>query len=63
MKLMPMIVTMWAAWYYGLSLSDYIAYCAVLMLVNEAMMQLQNITKDGARLLHDICRTPQYGTP
>ena len=54
MKLMPMIVTMWAAWYYGLSLSDYIAYCAVLMLVNEAMMQLQNITKDGARLLPEI---------
>ena len=54
MKLMPMIVTMWAAWYYGLSLSDYIAYCAVLMLVNEAMMQLQNITKDGARLLLEI---------
>ena len=54
MKLMPMIVTMWAAWYYGLSLSDYIAYCAVLMLVNEAMIQLQNITKDGARLLPEI---------
>ena len=49
-----MIVTMWAAWYYGLSLSNYIAYCAVLMLVNEAMMQLQNITKDGARLLPEI---------
>ena len=54
MKLLPMIVTMGAAWYYGLSLSDYIAYCAVLMLVNEAMIQLQNITKHASRILPEV---------
>ena len=54
MKLLPMIVTMGAAWYYGLSLSDYIAYCAVLMLVNEAMIQLQNIIKHASRILPEV---------
>ena len=41
LKFLPMIVTMWAAWYYGLSLSDYIAYCAVLGLVCNSILQLQ----------------------
>ena len=58
LKFLPMIVTMWAAWHYGLSLSDYIAYCAVLGLVCEAVSQLQNITKMVARLLPEmqLCR-------
>ena len=54
LKFLPMIVTMWAAWHYGLSLSDYIAYCAVLGIVCEAVRQLQSITKLVARLLPEI---------
>ena len=55
---LPMIVTMWAAWHYGLALSDYIAYCAVLGIVSEAVNQLQSITKVVARMLPEIelCR-------
>ena len=58
LKFLPMIVTMWAAWHYGLSLSDYIAYCAVLALACEAVRQLQSITKLVARLLPEmqLCR-------
>ena len=58
LKLLPMIVTMWAAWHYGLSLSDYIAYCAVLGIVCGAVLQLQNIVKVTARLLPEmqLCR-------
>lgn len=58
LKSLPMIVTMWAAWHYQLPLSDYIAYCAVLGLVCEAVRQLQSITKMVARLLPEIqlCR-------
>ena len=58
LKFLPMIVTMWAAWHYGLSLSDYIAYCAVLGLVCKAVSQLQGITKMVSRLLPEIrlCR-------
>ena len=58
LKLLPMIVTMWAAWHYGLALSDYVAYCSVLGLVCVAVQQLQTITKDVARLLPGIqlCR-------
>ena len=57
-KFLPMIVTMWAAWHYGLSLSDYIAYCSVLGLVSMAILQLQGITKTVSRLLPEIqlCR-------
>ena len=54
LKLLPMIVTMWAAWHYGLSLSDYIAYCAVLGIVCEAVLELQSITKILSRLLPEI---------
>ena len=53
-QLLPMIVTMWAAWHYQLSLSDYIAYCAVLALVCGAINQLQTISKDVARLLPEL---------
>lgn len=41
---LPTFVTMWAAWHYGLGLSDYIAYISVLGLVTEAMNELQGIT-------------------
>ena len=58
LKFLPMIVTMWAAWQYQLSLSDYIAYCAVLGLVCNAVSNLQGITKMMSRLLPEIqlCR-------
>ena len=58
LKLLPMIVTMAAAWYYQLSLSDYIAYCAVLGIVCGAVLQLQTIVKVVARLLPEmqLCR-------
>ena len=58
LKFLPMIVTMWAAWYYGLTLSDYIAYCTVLGLVCSAILQLQTITRLVARLLPELrlCR-------
>ena len=54
LKLLPMIITMWAAWHYQLPLSDYIAYCAVLALVCGAIDQLQTICKDVARLLPEL---------
>jgi ABC-type bacteriocin/lantibiotic exporter with double-glycine peptidase domain len=50
-KLMPMIVTMWAAWYYGLTLSDYIAYCAVLGIALETIHQFGNVIKQLGRVL------------
>ena len=58
LKFLPMIVTMWAAWHYGLALSDYIAYCAVLGIVCKAVSQLQGITKMVSRLLPEmqLCR-------
>ena len=58
LKFLPMIVTMWAAWHYGLALSDYIAYCAVLGIVGKAVFQLQTITKTLSRMLPEIrlCR-------
>ena len=58
LKFLPMIVTMLAAWHYGLALSDYIAYCAVLGLVCKAVSQLQGITKMVSRMLPEIqlCR-------
>ncbi len=65
LKFLPMIVTMWAAWHYALPLSDYIAYCAVLALVCEAVRQLQSITKLVARLLPEVqlCRPIVEATP
>ena len=58
LRLLPMIVTMWAAWYYQLSLSDYIAYCAVLGIVCQAVSNLQGITSLMSRMLPEIqlCR-------
>ena len=49
-RLLPMIVTMLAAWHYGLGLSDYIAYCSVLALATQAVESFERITKD--------CRMP-----
>ena len=49
-RLLPMIVTMLAAWHYGLGLSDYIAYCAVLTLATRAVEDFERIAKDVALL-------------
>ena len=58
LRFVPMIVTMWAAWHYGLGLSDYIAYCAVLGIVCNTVVQLQGIVNILARQLPEIqlCR-------
>lgn len=50
MRMLPLIVTMGAAWHYGLGLSDYIAYCSVLLIATEAMAQLQGIVLTIARM-------------
>ena len=65
LKFLPMIVTMWAAWHYGLALSDYIAYCAVLSLVCKSVSQLQGITKMVSRLLPEtrLCQPIMAATP
>ena len=57
-RLLPMIVTMLAAWHYGLGLSDYIAYCSVLTIAVGAVEQFEQITKDVALLAPEIklCR-------
>jgi len=58
LRLLPMIVTMWAAWHYQLSLSDYIAYCAVLGIVCNAIANFQSIAALVSRMLPEIqlCR-------
>ena len=57
-RLLPMIVTMLAAWHYDLGLSDYIAYCSVLTIAVGAVEQFEQITKDVALLAPEInlCR-------
>jgi ABC-type bacteriocin/lantibiotic exporter with double-glycine peptidase domain len=57
-RMVPLIVTMLAAWHYGLGLSDYIAYCSVLTIATEAIQQFQRITKVLAQLAPEIklCR-------
>ena len=54
MRLLPMIVTMLAAWHYKLGLSDYIAYCSVLLIATEAVEQFQSIIKELALLAPEI---------
>jgi ABC-type bacteriocin/lantibiotic exporter with double-glycine peptidase domain len=49
-RLVPLLVTMLAAWHYGLGLSDYIAYCSVLALATRAVEDFERITKDVALL-------------
>ena len=53
-RMVPLIVTMLAAWHYGLGLSDYIAYCSVLAIATEAIQQFQRITKTLAQLAPEI---------
>ena len=57
-RMVPLIVTMLAAWHYGLGLSDYIAYCSVLTIATEAIQNFQRITKVMAQLAPEIklCR-------
>ena len=57
-RMAPLIVTMLAAWHYGLGLSDYIAYCSVLTIATEAIQNFQRITKVMAQLAPEIklCR-------
>ncbi len=57
-RMVPLIVTMLAAWHYGLGLSDYIAYCSVLTIATEAIQNFQRITKTLAQLAPEIklCR-------
>lgn len=57
-RMVPLIVTMLAAWHYGLNLSDYIAYCSVLTIATESIQQFQRITKVLAQLAPEIklCR-------
>ena len=65
LRFVPMIVTMWAAWHYGLGLSDYIAYCAVLGIVCNTVVQLQGIVNILARQLPEIqlCRPLMSAIP
>jgi len=53
-RLLPMIVTMLAAWYYGLELSDYIAYCSVLVIATGTIEQFQAIINDLAKFAPEI---------
>jgi ABC-type bacteriocin/lantibiotic exporter with double-glycine peptidase domain len=53
-RMVPLIVTMLAAWHYGLGLSDYIAYCSVLTIATESIQQFQRITKVLAELAPEI---------
>lgn len=50
-KMLPMMITMAAAWYYGLPLSDYIAYCAVLGIALDTISQLETVLKQFGRIL------------
>lgn len=51
MKMVPMIVTMWAAWVYQLSLSDYIAYCAVLGIAMDTINQMESVVKHLGKVM------------
>ena len=53
-RMVPLIVTMLAAWHFGLGLSDYIAYCSVLTIATESIQQFQRITKVLAELAPEI---------
>lgn len=50
-KMLPMIITIAAAWYYRLPLSDYIAYCAVLGIALDTINQLETVLKQFGRIL------------
>ena len=51
MRMVPMMITIAAAWYYGLQLSDYIAYCAVLGIALDTISQLETIMKYIGRVM------------
>ena len=57
-RLLPMIVTMLAAWKYELGLSDYIAYCAVLGIALSTINQLSVIMKQIGKVMPEarMCR-------
>ena len=50
-KMVPMMITIAAAWYYRLPLSDYIAYCSVLGIALSTISQLETVLKQVGRLL------------
>ena len=50
-KMLPMMITIAAAWYYHLPLSDYIAYCAVLGIALDTIGQLEVVLKQFGRIL------------
>ena len=50
-KMVPMLVTIAAAWYYHLPISDYIAYCAVLGIALDTINQLETVLKQFGRIL------------
>lgn len=50
-KMVPMMITIAAAWYYRLPLSDYIAYCAVLAIALDTIGQLESVLKQFGRIL------------
>lgn len=63
-RLLPLLVTMWAAWYYGLGLSDYIAYCSVLGIAVSTIEQFGTIMKQIGRVLPEIRQcSPILETP
>lgn len=63
-KLLPLLVTMWAAWYYKLGLSDYIAYCVVLGIAVGTVNQLGIITKQIGRVMPEVRQcSPILETP
>ncbi len=64
-KMLPMMVTMWAAWHYRLALSDYIAYCAVLGIALHTLSQLEIIMKQLGRIMPEIrlCHPILEATP
>lgn len=63
-KIFPLLVTMWAAWYYKLGLSDYIAYCAVLAIAVGTVNQLGIIMKQIGRVMPEVRQcSPILETP
>lgn len=63
-KLLPLLVTMWAAWQYRLGLSDYIAYCSVLAIAVSTIQQLGTIMKQIGRLMPEVRQcSPILETP
>lgn len=57
-RLLPIMVTMLAAWKYELGLSDYIAYCAVLGIALSTINQLSVIMKQIGKMMPEarMCR-------